>query len=287
MTRKPSLKTAGRKKSGSRSRPKKPDIRDLETLLAAFADKDDETPLERAQDIAWDAWDAPDRRKRAALARKALAVSALCADAYVLLALNEARTAEAQLALYRQGVDAGEKALGERAFREDAGHFWGILETRPYMRARHGLANTLWKLGARDEAIAHYEAMLTLNPGDNQGIRYLLIDCLLIRGQDDEVANLLQRFDGDESSHWLWASALAQFRRSGDDDGACKALMLAQETNPFVADYLLGRKKLPKVLPRYVGWGSKEEAAAYAAHTGADAWSAAPGALVWLAARAT
>jgi hypothetical protein len=30
-------------------------------------------------------------------------------------------------------VAAGERSLGPKAFEEDAGHFWGILETRPYM----------------------------------------------------------------------------------------------------------------------------------------------------------
>jgi tetratricopeptide (TPR) repeat protein len=280
MTKKPSSKNAVSSKNGPCAHPKMNDKRALDSPL--LAGRNDETLLQRAQDIAWDAWDAPNRRKRVSLAKKALAISPLCADAYVLLALNEARTSDDALALYQKGIEAGEKALGKRVFSEDGGHFWGILETRPYMRARHGLANTLWELGAHDEAIVHYEALLTLNPDDNQGIRYLLIDCLLIRGRDDEATKLLERFERDESTHWLWAGALAQFRRSGDSDNARTALMLAQTTNPHVADYLLGRRKLPRALPSYVSWGGKDEAATYVAHTGAKAWGATPGALAWL-----
>ena len=53
-------------------------------------------------------------------------------------------------------MDAGELALGPKGFKEYAGHFWGFLETRPYMRARAGLAGTLLKLGDEDAAIRHY-----------------------------------------------------------------------------------------------------------------------------------
>lgn len=273
-------------KSGTRSRSKISGNRALKTLLANLAVKNDETPLERAQDIAWDAWDTPDRRKRISLAKKALAISPLCADAYVLLALSEARTSDDAIALYRKGVEAGEKALGKRAFRDDVGDFWGILETRPYMRARHGLATALWETGSHDEAVAHYEALLTLNPNDNQGVRYLLIDCLLIQGRDDEAHALLERYKDDGSCYWLWAGALALFRRSGNSDVAREALISARTTNPHVTDFLLRKKKLPRSSSDYVSWGGEDEAAAYVSHTGATAWQSTPGALAWLEAEA-
>ena len=89
------------------------------------------TATEAAQEIIYDAWEAGDRRKRVALAKKALALSPLCADAYVLLAQETARDLDQEIDLYRQGVLTGEKALGKACFREDVGHFWGLLETRP------------------------------------------------------------------------------------------------------------------------------------------------------------
>src|SRR3546814_10479040 len=122
--------------------------------------------------MMYDAWEASGA-ERVALARAALDISPLCADAYVLLAEEEAGSQQDALALYRQGVEAGERALGDE-FEGLSGHFWGFLQTRPYMRARAGLAITLWRLGDQQAAIAHYRAMLILNPNDNQGIRYLL-----------------------------------------------------------------------------------------------------------------
>ena len=78
-------------------------------------------------------------------------------------------------------LEAGELALGPQGFEEYDGHFWGFLETRPYMRARHGLALTLLKLGEEAVAMEHFRVMLKLNPNDNQGIRYLLLGSLLRR----------------------------------------------------------------------------------------------------------
>ena len=129
--------------------------------------------LERAQDLMYEAWDN-DGPERVKMAREALKLSRDCADAYVLLA-EEERELDKALELYAQGVAAGQRALGPEAFNRDVGHFCGIIETRPYMRARQGLTRCLWEKGRRDEAIGHYFEILKLNPNDNQGVRYVLI----------------------------------------------------------------------------------------------------------------
>jgi hypothetical protein len=124
-------------------------------LSDMFGDTEEETPLKKAQDIIYDAWEAGDPKRRIALARKALEISPDCADAYVILVEDTASSLSESLDLYRQGVEAGERALGKDAFKDDVGHFWGILETRPYMRARAGLAGCLWGAGNHEEAIEH------------------------------------------------------------------------------------------------------------------------------------
>jgi len=234
-----------------------------------------------AQDIIYDAWETDDRRRRVALAQKALKVSPLCADAYVLLARETARNLDEAIDFYVRGIEAGEQALGKAAFREDVGLFWGILETRPYMRARHGLAQALWDKGLRDEAVEHYQDMLRLNPNDNQGIRYLLIDCLLALGSDEQAARLVKRYKNDGAAAWSWSRALLAFRRNGDGAESRSALSRAIGDNAHVAPLLLGDKKMPRRLPPYIGIGDENEAVAYV-HGAAMAWRAAPGALAWL-----
>lgn len=114
--------------------------------LMAGSDFEEPDDLFQAQDLMYEAWDMPQKRARIALAKEALKISEDCADAYVLLGMEEAKTDEAALDYFRKGVEAGERAIGKRAFKEDVGHFWGVLETRPYMRARHMLAMTLCDL---------------------------------------------------------------------------------------------------------------------------------------------
>lgn len=79
---------------------------------------------------------------------------------------------------YRRAVSVGKERLGEE-FGEFRSHFWGFHETRPFMRAKAGLANALIFAGLTDEAIDHFWDMLDLNKMDNQGIRYLLSTTLL------------------------------------------------------------------------------------------------------------
>src|SRR5262245_39259464 len=158
------------------SPPEFPDRRAMEGVMKGFLGEmlsgaAAGTPLDEAQELMYQAFGMPNPEERVKLAKQALDLSPDCADAYVLLAEHTKSRKEA-LRLFEKGVAAGERGLGSKAFQEDAGHFWGILETRPYMRAREGLASKLWTMGRRDEAIKHLQDMLRLNPGDNQGVRY-------------------------------------------------------------------------------------------------------------------
>ena len=169
------------------------DRRAMELLLQAFGGGKADDAVSAAQDIMYDAWDADSKARRVALANKALEVSPLCADAYVLLAQEVAGHLDEEIELYQKGVAAGEAALGAAAFDDDVGNFWGLLETRPYMRARCGLALALWRKDARDAAIAHVQDMLRLNPGDNQGMRYILLAWLLAQRRQAEAGSLMRQ----------------------------------------------------------------------------------------------
>jgi tetratricopeptide (TPR) repeat protein len=241
-----------------------------------------QTPLDQAQDLMYDAWEAPNPRERVRLAKQALQISPDCADAYVLLAEETTRSPKEAAALYEKAIAAGERALGKEAFAEDVGHFWGILATRPYMRARLGLAQALWAMGRRKEAISHLWDMLRLNPNDNQGVRYMLLGWLLEVGDQAEAGKLLDRYEEDYSATWLYARTLRTFRQEGSTARARALLAEAKEMNPYVPDYLLGRKRLPSRLPATIGSGDESEAIDCAVGQ-MIAWRTTPGALDWLA----
>jgi tetratricopeptide (TPR) repeat protein len=259
-----------------------PDRRTMERLLHQLtgSQADPSSPQGQAQELLAQAFEQGDPQKRVELARQALALWADCADAYVLLAEHAGSRKEA-LELYRQGVAAAERALGPDTFAQAAGHFWGILETRPYMRARQGLAHFLWTSGRREEAVEHLQDMLRLNPGDNQGVRYTLAGFLLFLDRDDDLGRLLDQYPDEGTAAWAYTRALLAFRRGGDTPEARKLLKAALKTNRHVPDYLLGRKFPPSRSPGYYSPGEESEALEYVGSFLAP-WRSTPGAVAWL-----
>jgi tetratricopeptide (TPR) repeat protein len=262
-----------------------PDVRGMESTIAAIgrgaAHYAADEALLRAQDLMYEAFDARGAR-RAVLAREALAISPDCADAYLLLAEETASSVEEACVLLEQGVAAGERALGPEPFEEDAGHFWGLIETRPYMRARAALAETLWGLGRRAEAVEHHRQLLRLNPNDNQGIRDLQVEWLLCLEQYDELDQLFRAYENDDLATIVYTKALAAFRREGDSANARRRLSEARAANPHVPAYLTGTKRLPRRMPDFIVQGDVTEAVDYA-DAAAELWAETPGAIEWLA----
>jgi tetratricopeptide (TPR) repeat protein len=243
------------------------------------------TPLEEAQDLIYEASGLHGKR-REALIRKALAISPDCADAYLLLAescrdINQARD------YFEQGVQAGERAIGPAMFKQLAadGAFWGYLETRPYMRAREGLASILWEQDEHTAAIEHMRALLQLNPNDNQGLRFRLTSWLLTTGDDlalKRAADLLKQFKEDDSAFMVYSRLLLALRTKGAGPAAEKALETALKSNPYVPLYLLGVLPPPTQQPDYYGVGDQNEAIIYLEEGGVEAWAARDEDIAWL-----
>lgn len=259
-----------------------PDLAAMDAYVAATPRGQQRAALEKAQDLTYEAWDAKSDATRISRCQRALTVSPLCADAYNALAEMES-TAGRRLALYELALAAGERALGPKGFKEYAGEFWGWLETRPYMRARHGVATALDELGRHDEAIGHYNAMLDLNPGDNQGIRYLLLYILLAQRKTEALHQLLDRFADEGSLHFTMTRALVMFQEKGDSEAARDAAKAGMKWNKHVLSILT--RKVSFVPPSMFGItvGGPDEALDYVTHAGAG-WFTTKGAIPWLAA---
>ncbi|HEX5012058.1 MAG TPA: tetratricopeptide repeat protein [Planctomycetota bacterium] len=218
-----------------------------------------------------------------ALLEKAVALDPACVDALAVMVGLSDGSLEWRIAGMRTVVEVGEKDLGARFFKENRGHFWGLLETRPYMRARQRLAELLLEAGRRDEALAEYEALLDLNPNDNQGIRDLLLGQYLFTGRLDRAAKLLKAYDDDASAVFTWGRVLER-HLAGDPDGAAKALQDAREFNPRAEKYLSGRRVSPRVRGDSYIVGDESEAA-FCVDVLGEAWKRNPQAVAWLRAQ--
>jgi hypothetical protein len=275
------------KRSPVQGIPEFPDRRLLEGVMREWVGKlapgNENTPLAKAQVMIDRAVGERNVNRRVQMAREALEICPDCADAYVLLA-EHARTRKEALSFYEKGVAAGERALGADAFQQSVGHFWGMLETRPYMRARLGFAHALWVAARRDEAIQHLQDMLRLNPNDNQGIRYTLAGFLLFLDRDADLALLLRQYPHDASAAWAYTKALLSFRQHGDTAETQQLLAAARKTNKHIPEYLTGEKFPPAEEPGYYSPGDESEALNYVGSFLAS-WKSTPGAIAWLRAK--
>jgi tetratricopeptide (TPR) repeat protein len=212
-----------------------------------------------AQQIAFDAMEAETESEARKLAKRALRLDSDCVDAWVVLAETEAKTPDEQLAGLQAAVAAGERSLGEKFIRENRGHFWLLLETRPYMRALQSMAEALRGQGVSPDAVKIYEKMLELNPNDNQGVRDPLLGLYLETGDLKGAGSLLKNYEDDGSANFQWARALERFL-AGDRHGASKTLKAARKANRHVELLLTQKQPLLRELPEMYSPGSEEEA---------------------------
>lgn len=148
------------------------------------------------------------------------------------------------------------------------------------MRARQRLAETLMEAGQREQGIAEYEAILDLNPNDNQGVRDILLGQYLFTGRRDRVEKLLAAYAEDGSAIFTWGRVLER-HSAGDLPGATAALAAARKSNRHAEKYLSGRKPPPPIQGDSYVVGDESEAAVCVECLGA-AWKRHPAAMTWL-----
>ncbi len=256
-------------------------LRSIERSLAAKSD----APSAQAQELYYEAMDAPTAAKRLRLLEQALTLDPGDVDVLLALLPHEPFALGEEIECLQLLVQLAARRLGQDVFQELKGTFWGFHETRPYMRARARLAEILRRAGRHEEAIGEWQAMLELNPGDNQGLRYMLLPALL-RGNHLEAARkLIAAYPGEVgfSAAFAWGQVLERFL-SDDAPGAAAALKVARKQNPHVQVYIKGHREIPKIMPEAYSPGSKDEAICFAEGL-RSAWEKHPAALAWLVAQ--
>jgi tetratricopeptide (TPR) repeat protein len=235
---------------------------------------------EKSRNLLREAYEANSINERIKLAEEALKLYPNNADAYIFLAESQDDYYKASK-FYRKGMEAGRKDIGEKDFEEFKGHFWGFHETRPYMRAKAGYAATLYLLERYDESIQEYAKIIELNPNDNQGVRYSYASILVNHRKFEAYEKLRDIFDDEGSAMWLFTYAAYLFKKNGKSKLADNALKQANEANPHVLQYLVGKKEIPDIMPSSYGFGDESEAIIYLREC-SELWLDMPAASVWV-----
>lgn len=238
-----------------------------------------ENDQEEAEELVYEAMELEGEAQKE-LIMEALDLDPNCIAAYHLLGDAEIHPAIA-LAFFERGIMIGaERFQSEEYLKQNMGHFWGLTETRPFMRCLQGAADSQFFLGHIYEAMGIWTLMIELNTNDNQGVRYDLMLSLAGLADHESFEKLDKQYKDDASCAAHFNRVLYQFTKHGAGPQALRALQAARSRNKFVVPMLLKEEAPPFGVSGYT-LGSKEEAIAYMdkAHI---VWSGVPGAKDWL-----
>jgi len=259
-------------------------IEELQELLNSLAGaplpdipEEELTPEDRAFDLVDEAWSSG-AAKGQKLARQALELWPDCIPAYEYLFVA-AKSKKQRLEYIEKAVEIGQRLFGGEFRKKNAGSFWGITETRPYMRSLQSLAQFHAEEGNLSKAIEIWEDIIRLNPSDNQGIRYSLLPALL-RRRDLKSYRKYRKKYREETAPFSFNDALAAFMEEGATPSATMRLRIAAANNSHIIPLLL-HDSPPSGIPDNYTLYSPEEAKIYA-NDAWQLWRDIPGALEWL-----
>ncbi|MDD2851030.1 MAG: hypothetical protein PHY09_03910 [Desulfuromonadaceae bacterium] len=132
-------------------------------------------------------------------------------DVYHHLAMlldQHGKSQEAQL-LWQQAVNIGMQCFIEQFSAAGNKLEWGWLENRPFLRSYHSLGLQYMENGNTEMALSVFKTILSLNPGDNQGVRALVVDCCLKLKMYKDVLAICKKSQDDHMAETIYGHVLA------------------------------------------------------------------------------
>ncbi len=229
-----------------------------EIVEASKADGWDD--IEEAQELMFQAMVMKPGKESDRLVAQAHALDPVNPDANVWMAFRDSKSVEEVIERLRAARAAADARFGEAFMEENKGHFWSNVFTRPYMRLRNSLFRVIMQDERFEEAIVEAEAMLQLNPRDNQGIRNDLLALYLYVGDCASARRLMKEYKEDFSAIFMWGRVFERIL-ANNKAGVRNALKKAMQCNKYVLRYLLGVEELPEKEPELFRFGERSEAA--------------------------
>ena len=220
---------------------------------------------EQSDDLLFEAYEEPVKSKAIKLAKKALEINPDNIDAENFITKFENNTIK-KLEKYKETLDKEQARLEKDNIfsKENIGIFWGLIETRPYMRTKHCYMLTLMELGRYTEAIQQGEEILKLCENDNQGVRYLIMGLYAVLEKFEECERIYKKYS-DDSTFMLFPLSIMYYKK-GDYKKTKKTLKVIQENNEYILEYLKQKIKFTKTKIDIIeeegsySWGSEAEA---------------------------
>lgn len=185
------------------------------------------------------------RRLKSPVKRSAYLRKAIEQDTECILARIELADADYQAGRWAESRRGYQEVIAreERRFRGEDPDWWEDPETRPYLRALYGRAMTQWHSGRFADTSRDLQKILTLNPRDNQGVRFLIPLVHLLGEEDDRARESILAYERDYPGDYcepslLFGKGLALWK-TGDEEAAATAYRTGMLRNLYIAPLLL------------------------------------------------
>ena len=217
------------------------------------------TPLDDAYEILEEAQNAKNEKEALRLAKKAYKKSSECFDA-ILFQCNLEENGIKRMKLLDDGLEFEKNRLIKEKYfdKENIGQFYGIFETRPYIRGLVIKIEYLLEEGKLRQASNVCKEVLKLNKNDNLGARYLLMAIYAALEEKKDMLNLYKKYP-EEDLEMLFP-LFAIYYKTGNDKKAKDYLNRIDKCNSNFVKYFKGTiKPSEKVRPGYYSRGDSSE----------------------------
>lgn len=200
------------------------------------------TPLDDAYEILEKAQEAENVRDAIKLAKKAYEKSSECFEA-ILFQCDFEENGIKRMKLLEKGLEFEKNRLIKKKYfdKENIGHFYGIFETRPYIKGLVYKAEYLFDEGKIRQGIGVCKEVLRLNKSDNLGARYLLLAAYSLLEEEKELLNLYKKYP-EENLETLFP-LFALYYKLNDEKKAKKYFDRINKCNSNFVKYFNGTIK--------------------------------------------
>jgi uncharacterized protein len=203
--------------------------------------------------------------------------------ALIELAQWDARNSGERIRYLEQAVDAGKRLLGEDSAQNPltTTNRRSRHVTRDYLQALTELADAQRDHEQFQSAMKNYELALRISPQDHAGSRYALLTIYMQQQMHDAARTLLAQYPDDSSADFIFNRLLLDYIELGDNAKTRARRKRAKQYNPFIAEMLAGKMRLPEAPGEYYTPGDSNEAAFYL-FDNQHLWKTVLGAIPWL-----
>ena len=217
------------------------------------------TPLDDAYEILEEAQNAKNEKEAIKLAKKAYEKSKECFDA-ILFQCDLEENGIRRMKLLDDGLEFEKNRLTKEKYfdKENIGHFYGIFETRPYIRGLVNKAEYLLEEGKISQAENVCREVLRLNENDNMGARYLLMAIYATLEKENDMLKLYKKYPEEDLE--MMFPLFALYYKLGNDKKAKEYLNRVDKCNSNFVKFFKGTIKESKnVSSGYYSRGDSSE----------------------------